>query len=162
MMALADAADKENSLSVTTTPGALQSPLVLAGNVSASSKPKKKTSANGARVRSQAWRADKIVQLSIDSKIITDVDDLKGLEAHIKQHQDMVSREQQTKQAQTLAIISIKNQQQQQENLRQQQAKLDTEKAEWRARWEQKEAALQKRDDDVSGKCYASHTGGGR
>ena len=80
MLQLAAAADNESPLPVPATPGASQSPLVLAGNVPTSGRPKKKPSANAVRIRQQAWRADKVVRLCIDRSIITDVDDLKGLE----------------------------------------------------------------------------------
>ena len=73
MMALADAADKENRIA---SPASALTPLPTP---KPASKPKRKKSANKARITADAWKADKVVQRMIKEKAMKDVTDL----AHI-------------------------------------------------------------------------------
>ena len=80
MMALADAADKENRMA---SPASALPPLTTP---KPKDKPKHKKSTNKQRITADAWKADKVVQRMIKEKAMKDVTDLAGLGEFIERH----------------------------------------------------------------------------
>ena len=96
------------------------------------------------------------MQRMIKEKAMKDVADLAGLEEFIGDYRHLRELESSMHEKERLAVLCIQQDARLQDRREEADARLKKQKAEWRAHWEKKEAALKKRDDDFTQKWYDS------
>ena len=131
MMALADAAHKENRIA---SPASALTPLATP---KPASKLKHKKSTNKQRITADAWKADKVVQRMIKAKAMKDVTDLAGLEEFIGDYRHLRELENSMHEKDRLAVLCI-----------QQDARLQDRREEADARLVSGMLHIQKKDAD--------------
>ena len=127
MLALADAADKENRMA---SPASALPPLTTP---KPKGKPKHKKSTNKQRITAGAWKADKVVQRMIKEKAMKDVTDLEGLNEFICDYTHLRNLENSMHEKERLAVLYIQQDARLQDRRQEADARLKKEKEEWRA-----------------------------